>query len=135
MLEKGAYTLWQSGEGVPDILLLSTGSEVHITLDGAKLLADDGLNVRVVNMPCWELFDEQSDEYRAEVLPPSVLPRLAVEAASPLGWDKYVGLHGDVLGMTRFGASAPYKDLEKYFGFTPENVAARARAVYDRSKG
>ena len=132
MLAKGAYTLWQSGSGKPDIILMATGSEVHIALDGARMLADEGLNVRVVNMPCWELFEKQPREYREEVLPPDVLPRLAVEAASPTGWHKYVGACGDMLGMTEFGRSAPAKDLARYFGFTAENVVARAKAVYER---
>ena len=132
MLEKGAYTLWQSREGTPDIILMATGSEVHITLDGARQLAAEGLNVRVVNVPSWELFEKQPREYREAVLPPDVLPRLAVEAASPTGWHKYVGACGDVLGMTEFGRSAPAKDLAKFFGFTAENVVIRAKAVYER---
>ena len=134
MLEKGAYTLWQSGSGIPDIILMATGSEVHVTLEGASQLADEGLNVRVVNMPCWELFETQPREYREEVLPPEVLPRLAVEAASPMGWHKYVGACGDVLCMTEFGRSAPAKDLAKFFGFTAENVVARAKAVLSREE-
>ncbi len=132
LLEKGAYVLWQSAEGVPDIILIATGSEVHITLEGGKRVAKAGLKVRVVNMPCWEFFEKQPHEYREEVLPASVIPRLAVEAAAPMGWHKYVGSCGEVLGMTRFGESAPYKDLQKHFGFTPENVADRARSVYER---
>jgi len=129
MLEKGAYTLWQAKEGNPDIILLATGSEVHITLAGARLLLDEGINARVVNMPSWELFERQPAEYRESVLPQSVTARLAVEASSPMGWHKYVGSDGDVLGMTRFGASAPYKDLHQYFGFTAENVALRAKGL------
>jgi len=134
MLERGAYTLWQSGDGKPEIILMATGSEVHITLDGARMLADEGVNVRVVNMPCWELFEKQSGDYREEVLPPNVLPRLAVEAASPTGWHKYVGACGDVLGMTEFGRSAPAKDLAKFFGFTPDNIVTRAKAVLSREE-
>lgn len=132
MLHRGGYTLWQSADGALDIIILATGSEVHIALTGAQILAAWGVNVRVVNMPSWELFDEQPVEYREDVLPPAVLPRLAVEAAAPIGWHKYVGPCGDVMGLTRFGASAPYKDLQQYFGYTPENVAARAKATLER---
>ncbi|MHB1000565.1 MAG: transketolase [Armatimonadota bacterium] len=132
MLAKGAYVLWQAENAAPDIILISTGSEVHITLEGAKIMAQEGINAQVVSMPSWELFEAQSQEYRDEVLPPSVTSRLAVEAASPMGWTRYTGTSGDMLGMTRFGESAPYKDLQEYFGFTPENVAARARALLNR---
>lgn len=132
MLEKGAYTLWQAESNPPDVIIIATGSEVHTALEGAKSLVREDINPRVVSMPSWELFDRQPEHYREEVLPPEVLPRLAVEAAAPIGWHKYVGSCGEVLGMTRFGASAPYKDLQNYFGYTPQNVAARARAVYQR---
>lgn len=135
MLERGAYVLWQAGDGAPDVILIATGSEVYITLEAGRKLAEDGLNVRVVNMPCWELFDAQPREYRDEVLPPAVMARVAVEAGSPDAWHKYVGSGGEVIGMTRFGASAPLKALQQYFGFTVENVAARARATYDRLAG
>ncbi len=135
MLEKGAYILWQSRGGTPDVIIIGTGSEVHIALQGGRQLAEhDGLNVRVVNMPSWELFDCQPDDYRQMVLPPEVMARLAVEAAAPLGWHQYVGACGDVLGMVHFGMSAPAKDLAKHYGFTADNVEARARAVYQHLK-
>jgi transketolase len=130
-LLKGAYVLWQAKETDPDVILIATGSEVHLALEGAKLLEADGINPRVVNMPSWELFAKTSDEYRESVLPVRIVRRLAVEAASPFGWDKWVGSSGKVIGLTRFGASAPYKDLARFFGFTPENVAARAKEVIE----
>lgn len=133
MLEKGAYILWQARGGTPDMILIATGSEVGMTLDAGRRLAEhDGLNVRVVNMPCWEFFDAQPEDYRQMVLPPEVISRMAVEAASPVGWHKYVGACGDMLGMVHFGASAPYKALAEYFGFTPEQIETRARETYKR---
>lgn len=131
-LERGAYTIWQSDEGDPHIILIATGSEVHTALEGAKLLKDMCINSRVVNMPSMELFSEQSHDYQNSVLPPHIIARLAVEAASPFGWHRWVGTRGDILGIDRFGSSAPMKDIEQLFGFTPENVAARAKAVIER---
>jgi len=131
-LEQGAYTLWQVREGNPDIILIATGSEVHPTLEAARILGESGTNARVVSMPSWELFEKQTAEYKESVLPSCILARLAVEAASTFGWHKWVGTYGDVVGMTRFGASAPYKDLQKFFGFTPDNIAAKAREVIER---
>jgi transketolase len=124
-LPRGAYVLADPAAGEPDILLLATGSEVSLALDAAELLAGQGIRARVVSMPSWELFDEQPQEYRDSVLPPAIGKRLAIEAAVPFGWHKYVGREGQIHGLERFGASAPYKDLAKAFGFTPEDVAAR----------
>jgi transketolase len=127
-LEKGAYTLWQSGSGTPDILMLASGSEVAVVLSAAKELAG-GANVRVVSMPSWELFERQAKSYRDDVLPPACVRRLAVEAGVTMGWEKYVGDHGRIIGLNRFGASAPYKILAENFGFTAANVAATAREM------
>ena len=124
-LERGAYTLWQSGEGAPDLLLMASGSEVELVLAAGKQLAGEA-NVRVVSFPSWELFEAQPAEYRTEVLPPECTRRLAVEAASPFGWHKYVGLDGEIQGIDHFGASAPAKQLYEPFGFTAEHIAARA---------
>ena len=132
MLEKGAYVLWESSDETPDIILIATGSEVYITLEAARMLANDGLKVRMVNMPSWELFERQPEEYRYRVFPPKVIPRVAVEATAPDGWHKYVGSCGEIIGLTRFGASAPYKDLQKYFGYTQENIYTHARAAFER---
>ena len=112
--------------GNPQVILIATGSEVQLTVGAQKILREKGVMARVVSMPSWELFEAQPQGYRDAVLPPSVTARVAVEAGTTLGWHKYVGLGGDVVGMTRFGASAPAKVLFEQFGFTAENVAARA---------
>jgi transketolase len=126
-LEKGAYTLWQSGAGTPDLLLIATGSEVEITLAAARQLAN--VNVRVVSMPSWELFEAQPQAYRDSVLDPACACRLAVEAGVAFGWSRYVGARGATLTLDRFGASGPYKDLAARFGFTVDHVLERCRAL------
>jgi len=125
-LDRGAYTLWQSGTGLPDLLLIASGSEVTLALKAARELAVSR-NVRVVSMPSMELFDRQDAAYRHSVLPPACVKRLAIEAGVAFGWDKYIGPQGRMLSMNRFGASGPYKDLARHFGFTVENVVALAR--------
>ena len=104
---RGAYSLWQSGDGEPDLILLATGSEVHVALEAARSL---DANVRVVSMPCWELFEEQPQEYRDEVLPPAVRARVSVEAGVSLGWERWIGDLGTSVSIERFGASAPGHD-------------------------
>ena len=123
----GGYVLAEASGGRPDVLLLATGSEVHLALEARDELEADGIATRVVSMPCWELFDRQPPEYRDQVLPRAVTARVAVEQASTLGWDRYVGPGGAVVGMHTFGASAPLKQLLTKFGFTPEQVAQAAR--------
>ena len=130
-LRRGAYVLADSKKERPDLIIVATGSEVSIALDAKDMLAENGIDARIVSMPCWTLFDEQPKEYRDSVLPPSVTKRLAVEAASPQGWFKYVGTDGDVIGVDRFGASAPGSVLMHEFGFTAENVADRARRLVE----
>jgi transketolase len=125
---KGAYILHDS-EGTPDVLLLATGSEVSLAVESAKKLGDEGIQARVVSMPSWELFDAQPKEYQESVLPPAVRKRVAVEAAVPFGWHKWVGSEGEIHGIERFGASAAYKDLVQAFGFTPEAVIARVKKL------
>jgi transketolase len=115
----------------PDLILIATGSEVHLALEAQEALAERGVQACVVSMPCWERFEAQSESYRNEVLPPEVTARLAIEAAAPLGWERYVGLEGAVMGIERFGASAPYRDLMKKFGFTAEVVAKRALEILE----
>ncbi|MGI5242196.1 transketolase [Dactylosporangium sp. CA-139066] len=124
---KGAYVLADPPSGEPDVILLATGSEVALALAARDELAVGGIGARVVSMPCWELFDRQPREYRDEVLPPSVRARVAIEQASTLGWERYVGDSGAIVGMHTFGASAPLKQLLSKFGFTPERVTQVAR--------
>jgi transketolase len=134
-LAQGGYVLWDSHDGeTPELILLSTGAEVPTTLHAAQTLAGEGVKVRVVSMPCFELFEAQSQDYRDEVLPPAVRARLAVEPGASISWGRWVGLDGDVLGLDRFGASAPGTTVLEKLGFTDENVAARARALLQRNQ-
>jgi len=127
-LEKGAYILSEAFE-TPKIILIATGSEVSLAMDTQAKLKESGIPARVVSMPSWELFDQQDKAYRDNVLPPGIRKRLAIETASPLGWSKYVTDEGDVVGMRTFGESAPAGDLMKVFGFTVENVVAKAKEL------
>jgi transketolase len=125
---KGAYVLADSG-GKPELILMGTGSEVSLCLAVYETLAAEGRKVRVVSMPSWEIFENQPPEYRESVLPSTVTARLAVEQASTFGWAQYVGHAGRVMGMKTFGASAPLKELQKKFGFTPDALLAAARGM------
>ncbi len=131
-IERGGYVLHDAED--PDLILMGSGSEVHVADEARKLLEPEGLRVRLVSMPCLDRFAEQDEAYRDSVLPPSVRARVAVEAASPLGWHRWVGDEGDVVAMEGFGASAPAKLLYRHFGFTGEAVAERARAVVKRAR-
>lgn len=122
---RGAYILAEAGGGRPDLVIVATGSEVHLALEAREKLAGSGVKARVVSAPCWELFNEQGPEYRSEVLPADV-PKLAVEAGCSLGWGDMVGTDGAVVGLARFGASAPGGEVMSKLGFTVENVVARA---------
>ncbi|HEX5759880.1 MAG TPA: transketolase [Thermoanaerobaculia bacterium] len=126
---RGAYVLADPPEGEPEALLLATGSEVSVALGAHRRLAEEGVRTRVVSMPSWELFEEQDEAYRESVLPKGVRKRLAVEAAAPSGWHRWVGEEGEIHAIDRFGASSPYKDLAKAFGFTPEAVAERVKKM------
>jgi transketolase len=126
---RGGYVLWDAPGGDPELILISTGAEVGETLKAAKALAQDGHRARVVSMPCMELFEEQGQDYRDEVLPPSITARLAVEPGARMSWWRWVGDRGDVLGLDRFGASAPGTTVLEELGFTAENIAERARAL------
>lgn len=130
-LEKGAYILSDS-EGVPDIILIATGSEVHLILEAQKELKKSNVQARVLSMPSWRLFDSQSAAYREKVLPKSIRKRLAVEAGLTLGWLKYVTDEGDVIGVDKFGESAPGDEVMKEYGFTVENVVKRAKALLSK---
>ena len=133
-VDRGAYVLRESyKDPEPDVVLMASGSEVHLCNAAADLLEADGVATRVVSVPCLDRFAAQDASYRDTVLPPACRARLAVEAASPLSWWRWVGDSGDVLGMEGFGASAPQKVLYEHFGFTPRNIAARARAVNERA--
>jgi transketolase len=126
---RGGYVLWDAPGGDPELILISTGAEVGETMKAAKALAEDGHRARVVSMPCMELFEEQGEDYREEVLPASITARLAVEPGARMSWWRWVGDRGDVLGLDRFGASAPGTTVLEELGFTAENIAARARAL------
>jgi len=128
-LRKGGYILWESGKGTPAVILIGTGSEVALALEAGRRLAAEGAAVRVVSLPSWELFDRQPAAYREAVLPSAVRARVAVEAGIKLGWERYVGLDGAVIGMNGFGASAPAKVLFEKFGITADSVTEAARAL------
>ncbi|MBN9384393.1 MAG: transketolase [Chitinophagaceae bacterium] len=128
-LGKGAYILSDPKGMQPELILIATGSEVELALQAQDLLQKEGIPARVVSMPSWELFRRQPDDYKEQVFPKAIKKRLAIEAGSPLGWHEYVTDEGDVLGMTRFGASAPAADLYKEFGFTPEHVVQKAKTL------
>jgi transketolase len=126
---KGAYVLADAEGGMPEVILMATGSEVYLCVDAYEKLKAEGIKARVVSIPSWDIFDHQDQNYRDQVLPPSVTARVAVEQAAVLGWSQYVGPKGKVIGMRSFGASAPIKDLQKHFGFTPEAVVEAAREL------
>ncbi|MDR4483273.1 MAG: transketolase [Nitrospirales bacterium] len=129
---KGAYVLADPSDGAPEVLLLGTGSEVPLCVQAYEQLAVEGIRSRVVSMPSWELFEQQSEDYRRSVIPPDVTARVSVEQASVFGWGNYVGTQGHSIGMKSFGASAPLKELAKKFGFTVEHVVAAAKAQIAR---
>jgi transketolase len=127
-LRRGGYILADAPGGPPQVILIGTGSEVSLCIAAHGRLVSEGIRSRVVSLPSWELFDEQPDAYRESVLPAAVTARVAVEQASALGWEHYVGATGQVIGMHTFGASAPLKELQRKFGFEPEAIVAAARA-------
>jgi len=130
---KGAYILAEAPGGTPEAILIATGSELSLAVEAHEKLLAEGIRSRVVSMPSWDLFEQQTQEYRERVLPPSVKVRVAVEQASTLGWERYVGESGRVIGMRTFGASAPLKELQRKFGFEPDRVAAVARELLGRT--
>jgi transketolase len=136
-IERGAYVLRDSYKepGPPELILISTGTEVHICTSAADLLEADGIATRVVSMPCMENFAAQDEDYSERVLPSAVKARVSVEAAATFGWDRWVGELGETIGMETFGASAPAAALYKHFGFTPERVADAGRAAVKRANG
>ena len=132
-LRRGGYVLADAEGGDPEVILIATGSEVALALAAHEELSAEGVRSRVVSLPCWELFDRQEVAYRDEVLPASVTARVSVEEASTMGWDRYVGLGGVKIGMHTFGTSAPLKDVQTKFGFTPDRVAEAAREALGRA--
>ncbi|HXJ87703.1 MAG TPA: transketolase [Candidatus Binatia bacterium] len=126
---KGGYVVADADGGKPQVILIGTGSELSLCVDAYEKLKAQGIKARVVSMPCWELFDEQDATYKESVLPSDVMARVSVEMAATLGWERYTGSKGRNIGMHRFGASAPLKDLLKYFGFTVDHVVEEARAA------
>ena len=126
---RGGYILADAEGGKPQVILIATGSEVYLCVDADEKLKAEGIRARVVSLPSWDLFDQQDQSYRDQVLPPDITARIAVEQAAVLGWAQYVGPKGRVIGMRSFGASAPLKDLQKKFGFTPEAVVQAAREL------
>jgi len=126
---KGGYILADTEGGKPDVILLATGTELQWAVSAYEKLKTEGIKARVVSMPCWQLFDAQDAAYKESVLPSTVTPRVSIEMAATLGWERYVGLKGKIIGMHSFGASAPLKDLLKKFGFDADHVVAAAKEL------
>jgi len=131
-VSRGAYVLSDDG-ATPDLILIATGSEVSLCVEAATALRAEGHRVRVVSMPCWELFEAQDQSYRDAVLPPSVKARVAVELASPFGWERFTGDEGAILGVDRYGASGAIEDLLPAYGFTAGHVVELAHEVLHRT--
>ena len=128
-VSRGAYVLADSAGGAPEVILIATGSEVQLAVRAHESLLAQGIRSRVVSMPSWDVFEQQSSDYRDRVLPPNVTARVAIEQGSSFGWERYVGSQGRIIGMHTFGASAPLKELQHHFGFDPEGVVATAKAL------
>jgi len=131
---KGAYVLADAPGHKPEVILMASGSEVYLCVDAYEKLKAEGVNARVVSMPSWEIFEKQDAAYKESVLPSNATARVSVELAATLGWERYVGSKGQMIGMQRFGASAPWKDLQKKFGFTTDTVLAAARKAIAAAK-
>jgi len=128
---RGAYVLADPPGGNPDVILIASGSEVSLAVNAHETLLLQGIRSRVVSMPSWDIFDHQTPEYRDSVLPPSVKLRVAIEQASTLGWERYVGPFGRIIGMKTFGDSAPLQELQRKFGFEPERVVEVVKELMD----
>jgi transketolase len=132
-VSQGAYVLADAPGGNPEVIIIASGSEVSLAVQAHEKLLSEGIRSRVVSMPSWEIFEHQPQSYRDSVLPANVKARVAVEQASTLGWERYVGDSGRVIGMNTFGASAPLKELQRKFGFEPDQVVAAAKQQLGRS--
>jgi transketolase len=132
-LKQGAYILWEKTAN-PDVIIIGTGSEVHIALEAGKLLDEKGVSARIVSMPSWEMFDAQPENYRNSILPPSIRARISVEAGTTLGWERYIGLDGIAIGVDRFGASAPMKEVYKNLGLTAQHVVNESLKLLGEKK-
>jgi transketolase len=130
---RGAYVLGDAPGGDPEVILIATGSELSLAVHAHEKLLTEGIRSRVVSMPSWDIFEHQTEQYRDSVLPPGVKARVAVEQGAILGWERYVGRKGAVIGMKTFGASAPLKELQRKFGFEPECLVTAAKAQLARS--
>ena len=126
---QGGYTLFEASSGKPEVILMGTGSELSLCVEAREQLESEGIATRVVSMPCWELFEDQSKSYREFVLPKNVSARVAVEAGIEQGWQRYLGDAGEFVGMSSFGGSAPYQELYAKFGITVDHVVAAAKRV------
>ena len=133
-LARGAYVMADAENAKPDVILIGTGREVSLCVEAYESLKEEGIPARIISMPSWELFEQQDQSYRASVLPPDVTARVSVEEGSVIGWDRYVGTGGVRIGMHTFGASAPIKDLQTKFGFTPEKLITAAKEQIARGK-
>ena len=133
-LNKGAYIIKEAKDN-PQVILMASGSEVYLAIDAAEKLQEEGINVRVVSFPSWELFEKQDSKYKSQVLPEFVKARVAIEAGVSLGWKRYVGDLGEVISIEKFGASAPYTTIFENYGFTPENIVNTAKKVLNKIKG
>jgi len=130
---RGAYVLADAPGGNPKVILMASGSEVSLAVNAHEALLAEGIRSRVVSMPSWDIFEHQTQEYRDSVLPPGVTARVAIEQASTFGWAQYAGQSGRVIGMKTFGASAPLKELQRRFGFEPDQVVAVAKELSGRA--
>ncbi|MEE2656544.1 MAG: transketolase [Chloroflexota bacterium] len=132
-VRQGGYVLWESSNS-PDVIIIATGSEVHIAMEAAHQIAQQGIASRVVSLPSWELFEGQSQDYRESVLPPHITARVSIEAASPMGWERYIGSTGRFIGLSRFGASAPAATLYEKFGLTAQHIVEEVNAILKQVK-
>jgi transketolase len=133
-LARGAYVLADPPGGKPELILISSGSEVNLCIEAHEELLAEGIRSRVVSMPSWDIFEHQPQAYQDSVLPPDVTARIAVEQASTFGWERYVGASGRIMGMKTFGASAPLKELLRKYGFEPERVTEVAKELLSKGK-